>query len=121
MKITDIFQYPVKGLSPESLSSTELVLGVGMPADRVFAITHGKSQFSFEKPAWVPRKNFAVVAKSPEICTIEAQFNHESQTLTLAHDGVQLLSEHVEGENVSATLTNAINQVIKEGKPGPTD
>ncbi len=119
MNITDILQYPVKGLTSESLSSIKLEQNIGMPADRVFAIAHGNTQFSFSHPAWVPRKNFAVVARSPEICSIQATFNHQNQTLTLSHHDSELMSEHVGSNDIDTKLTEALNQVIKTGQTGP--
>lgn len=83
MVITDILQYPIKGLSEESLNSTELIVESAMPADRVFAITHGKSLFDHNNPTWIARKHFAVVAHSPEIGPIQCHFDHVSRALSL--------------------------------------
>jgi len=119
MKVTDILQYPVKGLSEEALDNTELVVNVGMPADRVFAISHAKSQFDHAKPAWVERKHFAVVAHSPEICQIHAQFDHVAQVLTLLHGDNELMQSPVNADDIDAQLTAALSSVIKDGQAGP--
>ncbi len=119
MLITDILQYPIKGLSEESLASTELVAGVGMPADRVFAISHGKSLFDHDNRAWTDRKHFAVVAHSPEIGPIDCQFDHTSKSLTLTYDGKTILHSKADATNIDALLTEALTGVIKNGQPGP--
>lgn len=107
MLITDIFQYPVKGLSEETLTEVELVVDTGMPADRLFAITHGKSRFDHTNPAWVPRKNFAVVAHSPEISPILCRFDQSTLTLTLAHNGETILQETVGSNDMEPNLNAA--------------
>jgi len=114
MIVTDILQYPIKGLSGESLSSTELVMGYAMPADRAFAISHGKSLFNVDKPAWIARKHFTVVAHSPEIGPIQCQFDHASQSLTLEHDGKIILQSTADSPDIDTQLTEALN-----GQPGP--
>jgi len=119
MVITDILQYPIKGLSEESLTNTELVVGAGLPADRVFAISHANSQFDHDKPAWIARKHFTVVAYSPEIRPINCHFDHVSQALTLSHDGKIILQSSATAANIDAQLTEALTAVIKNGQPGP--
>ena len=119
MLITNILQYPVKGLSEESLISTELVTGVGMPADRVFALSHGKSLFDHNKPAWVARNHFTVVAHSPEIGPIHCQFDHTNKSLTLTHQGKIILQSKADAATIDTQLTDALTRVIKNGQPGP--
>jgi len=119
MLVTDILQYPIKGLSEQSLSSTELTVGLAMPADRVFAITHGKSLFDGDNPAWIARKHFAVVAHSPEIAPIQCQFDHASQSITLSCNGKIILQSKTDSASIDAQLTEALTGIIKNGQPGP--
>lgn len=119
MNISDILQYPVKGLSPEHLKQVQLTIGAGMPADRLFAITHGKSAFSFDNPAWVERKHFAVVAHSPQIAPIDCQFEPDNQILRLSHLGKELLHACIKDDDFNELLNNAMTSVISSGQPGP--
>jgi len=90
-----------------------------MPADRVFAISHGKSLFNHENPAWIERRNFAVVAHSPEIGPIHCQFDHDSDALTLTHNDKTILQSKVDSPTIDAQLTKALTKVITSGQPGP--
>jgi len=119
MVITDLLQYPIKGLSEESLSNTQLTVDAGMPADRVFAISHAASAFDHDNPAWIARKHFAVVAHSPEIGPIHCQFDHASQAITLTHNEKTILQSTVNSPNIDTQLTDALSAIIKEGQPGP--
>jgi len=119
MKVTDLLQYPVKGLSAETLSQVELKTGSGMPADRLFAITHGKSQFDFNNPGWMQRNNFAVVAHSPQIGPVHCQFDHQKQVLTLTHNNQVILQAGVGDADMDEKLTLALSSVITDGQSGP--
>ncbi len=119
MLISDLFQYPVKGLSEASLQSVELDEALGMAGDRRFAITHAKSLFDHEKPAWIARKHFAVVAHSPEIGPIHCRYDVDTQLLELSHAGSVILVEKVGSADMDAKLSKALSSVIKDGQQGP--
>lgn len=119
MIITDILQYPIKGLSEESLSGTELDVGLAMPGDRAFAISHGKSMFDVANPAWIARKHFTVVAHSPEIGPIQCQFDHASLSLTLVHNGKIILQGSTDSPDIDNQLSAALAGIINNGQPGP--
>lgn len=68
--VTALCRYPVKGLPPEDLDRIALVAGAAMPGDRRHALTHGQSAFDMSQPAWVPRGNFVVVARSPGLAAL---------------------------------------------------
>ena len=43
--IQSIYRYPVKGLSPEPLTSVKLTAGGTLPADRRYAVENGPTGF----------------------------------------------------------------------------
>ena len=57
-RITGIYRYPVKGLTPEQLSRTELSPGQTLLADRRYAIENGPSGFNPAEPKWLPKAAF---------------------------------------------------------------
>lgn len=83
MKLTGIYRYPVKGLGPESLNGIALQPGQCIPADRRFALAHGRSEFDAAEPGWVQRNNFVVVAHSPRLTCLRCRFEEEGQLLTV--------------------------------------
>src|SRR4051794_28335798 len=50
LKITGLYRYPVKGLSPEALEQVELSPGGTFPHDRRYAIENGPSGFDEAAP-----------------------------------------------------------------------
>lgn len=83
MHISYLERYIVKGLRSESLKSVELNFGAGMPLDRHFAFTHTSSEFNFQNPQWIKRRNFLVVAHSPLLASIESRMSQDSKLLEL--------------------------------------
>ena len=54
-KIVSIYRYPVKGLSPETLTSVRVEAGQTLPFDRAWAIENGPSKFDPAAPSTCPR------------------------------------------------------------------
>ena len=42
-RVTDLFHYPIKGLSAQRLERVELIPGEGFPSDRVFGLARHDS------------------------------------------------------------------------------
>lgn len=82
--------YPVKGLSGQTLDSTTLTAGQGVPWDRRFAITHGAGSFDPVNPEWVGKFNFLMYARNPKLAELRSHFDPETQILTLKRDGRQV-------------------------------
>ena len=55
VRISAIYRYPVKGLSPEAMPSARLAPGQTLPADRLYAIENGASGFDPSAPAYFPK------------------------------------------------------------------
>lgn len=88
MHIDTVFRYPVKGLSPESLTSAWLRPGRAIEWDRAFALAQGDCGFDPSAPAWRPKTEFLCLARNPEAARLESRFDERSGTLTLlAPDG----------------------------------
>ena len=89
-EIETIVRYPVKGLSPERLSSVTLTAGLGVPGDRAYAIEAGSGHFDPEEPKALPKVNFLMLMRNPRLAALETQFDETDQTLTILRDGKQV-------------------------------
>jgi uncharacterized protein len=47
-KVTALYRYPVKGMTPEALPRVEFEAGATMPFDRAYAIENGAGRFDPE-------------------------------------------------------------------------
>jgi len=85
-----IYRYPVKGLSPESLTRTRLDPGRTLPADRRYAIENGPSGFDPDAPSYLPKSRFLMLMRDERLATLRTKFEDETETLTIFRDGKQV-------------------------------
>lgn len=90
MKISAIYRYPVKGLSPEALEAIDLQAGETIPCDRIYAIENGLGRFDPEAPRHLPKIVFLMLMRNERLATLDATFEEDTQTLTLRREGKQV-------------------------------
>jgi uncharacterized protein YcbX len=85
--ITNIYRYPVKGLSPEELARIYLRGGEAMPGDRRHALARTDVIVDAEAPCWLPKRNFLMLALNGRLAALKTRFNDTSNELELVRDG----------------------------------
>lgn len=103
--LAQIYRYPVKGLTPESLTRVVVAPGLGLPHDRRFALAHGVTRFDPTAPAWMPKTNFLMLMKNERLAALRSRYDDQSGILTLMRDG---------SAAVSANLGDASGRAIIE-------
>ena len=86
-KVVAIYRYPVKGLSPEPLSSVKLAMGETLPADRRYAIENGPSGFDPATPAYFPKIKFLMLMKNERLARLKTHYDDASDTLIIREGG----------------------------------
>ena len=86
-RITGIYRYPVKGLTPEQLSRAELSPGQTLLADRRYAIENGPSGFDPAEPKWLPKPHFLMLMRDEWLAGLRTQFDDASNVLSINHNG----------------------------------
>jgi uncharacterized protein YcbX len=89
--VTDLYRYPVKGLSAEPLERCALTLGEGLPHDRRFALAHGSTDFDPQAPQWLPKTNFLMLMRDEKLAQLRVVFEDTSDQLTILRDGKQVI------------------------------
>lgn len=90
-QIVDILRYPIKGLSGQSLESTDLVAGEPIAADRAFAIAHGQTEFDPENPVHMSKTRFLALMTHERLAALEAVFDAEGTTMIIRKERTTLL------------------------------
>ena len=85
--IAQIHRYPVKGLSPETLSHASLTPGEGLPGDRRFALHVGTTPFDPDSPTWMAKTNFLMLMRDERLAKLRTRFDDASNVLTVERDG----------------------------------
>jgi uncharacterized protein YcbX len=85
-RIAALYRFPVKGFSPEALSSARLDAGGNFPDDRLFAVENGPSGFDVSAPAHISKQKFTVLARAAEIAKLRTRYNEVSGDLEAMFD-----------------------------------
>ncbi|MGH6738438.1 MAG: MOSC domain-containing protein [Bradyrhizobium sp.] len=82
-RIAAIHRYPVKGLSPEPLTRTELAPRQTLPFDRAYAIENGPIGFDPADPKYFPKIRFLMLMKNARLAELRTAFDEASHVLTV--------------------------------------
>lgn len=89
-KLSAIYRYPVKGLSPQRLDRVNLTAGETLPFDRAWAIENGPGRFDEHAPKYLPKISFLMLMRNERLATLETEFEEEEQVLTVRRAGRQV-------------------------------
>lgn len=84
MQVSAIYRFPVKGFGYESLESVALSAGWAMPFDRLYALTHAKSDYP-TAGEWARCRNFMRTANAPKLAQVRIDVDAERRTLRVSH------------------------------------
>jgi uncharacterized protein YcbX len=82
-----IFRHPIKGFTPEALTTVQLAPGEGFPFDRLYAVENGPSGFDAAEPAFVPKQKFTVLAHIPKVAAARTRYDEATGRLHAAAPG----------------------------------
>lgn len=88
--VTGIYRYPVKGLSPQQLTTVHLEKGETLPFDRAWAIENGPGRFDPAAPRHLPKVAFLMLMRDERLATLQTEFDEDAQTLTIFRGGKQV-------------------------------
>lgn len=94
-KITNLFQFPVKGLSGQSLQKVSLRQGEGFPCDREFGLARADSGFDPDAPRPLPKNRFLMLMKDEQLARLDTFLDPETSRLTVHADGQLLLDSDI--------------------------
>ncbi len=83
MRVESLYRYPVKGLTPEPLTQTNLTPGKCIPWDRAFALKQGDAELDEQNPLWIPKMNFMCLAKNAKAAALKTHFDDTTGLLNV--------------------------------------
>jgi uncharacterized protein YcbX len=119
-QIDSLYRYPVKGLSPQSLSQVTLTPGETFPNDRAFAIEQGAPQFDADAPRHFPKMKFLMLMRDEKLAGLETHFDDETVTLTVKRGGKQVSKAQLStpiGRGIAEQFFAAYLGTALPGKP----
>ncbi len=88
--IETIYRYPVKGLSAEELSSTNLRVDDCIAFDRAYAIANGHRDFDAAAPKFMEKTKFLMLMRHEKLAALQTLFEPETHSLTILRNGKQV-------------------------------
>lgn len=85
--VSALYRHPVKGFTPERLAAADLAVGEGFPGDRMYAVEVGDCGFDPDRPAFVPKTRFAVLAHIAEVAKARTRFDEATGLFHAAAPG----------------------------------
>lgn len=95
MRISSLYRYPVKGLSPERLDKASLTAGHYFPGDRLFAIENGRSGFDPAAPEHQPKIKYLMLMRNESLARLKTRYHDSSNELAITHEGGEALRADV--------------------------
>jgi len=92
MRISSLYRYPVKGLSPERVAGALLVRDGYFPGDRLFAVENGPSGFDPANPEHQPKIKYLMLMRNESLARLATHFDESSHVLTIRLDGREAVS-----------------------------
>ena len=90
LSISELFRYPVKGLSGEALDFADLVPDGRIAHDRRFALAHASSGIDRLAPTWMPKNHFINLSRDEKAAQLGLVFDADATILTIERGGRQV-------------------------------
>lgn len=105
-RISDLFHFPIKGLSGQALNKVTLKQGEGFPCDRVYGLARADSGFDPNAPRPLPKNRFLMLMKDEQLAGLDTFLDPDTLRLTVRANGKLLLgcdiSTEIGAENTVA-------------------
>jgi uncharacterized protein len=98
-KITDLFRYPVKGLTPEPMSALTLTRDNGIPFDREYALALGTTAFDPDHPEPLDKGFFLMLRNNEALAALQTKYEPSEDRLSVAFNGHVVLDEELGTED----------------------
>lgn len=83
--ITDLYRYPIKGLSPEPLAAMTVSVAQGLPFDRDYALALGTTSFDTVAPQPLDKGFFLMLRNNEALAALRTRLDPGTHRLTIEH------------------------------------
>lgn len=118
MRISSLYRYPVKGLSPEPLTSARLEAGEYFPGDRLFAVENGPCGFDPQAPEHKSKQKFLMLMRDEALARLRTRYLDESGELSVAEGEREALRADLGSEEGRAALGAFLERFMRENGLG---
>lgn len=88
--LTAIRRYPVKGMSGQDLTATDLTAGQAIPLDRRYGLLHGPAALDSETEGWRLPSDFFTLDRTEKLAALQTEFDEATHALIIRRGGRQV-------------------------------
>ncbi|MGJ4892866.1 MOSC domain-containing protein [Bradyrhizobium sp. HKCCYLRH3099] len=118
-RITGLYRYPVKGLTPEPLQAAPLRVGETLPADRRYALENGPTGFDPAAPVWKPKTAYLMLMRNERLAGFKTHFEDATNILTIRKDGAIVAQADLESAEGRAAIEAFFAREFADELRGP--
>ncbi len=119
-RISGIYRYPVKGLSPEPLDTVELTPGGTLPYDRAWAIENGPSGFDTAAPSYFQKTAFLMLMRNERLAALRTRFDETTGRLSVRKDGAVVAEGNLDTAEGRRVIESFFDGYEADELRGPT-
>jgi hypothetical protein len=118
-QVAGIFRHPVKGFTPEPLDVVHLAPDEGFPHDRVWAVENGPSDFDPAAPAFVPKRQFTVLAYIAKVAAARTRYDASTGVLHATGPGGREFAGRLADSEARTAFAAWLTELLGEEATGP--
>jgi len=118
-RIASIYRHPVKGFTPERLTSAALEAGACFPCDRLYAVEDGPSGFDPAAPDHVSKMKFTVLAKIPAVAKARTAYDAATGVFSATAEGRESFAGDLRTDAGRAGFEAWLADLLGEEVSGP--
>jgi uncharacterized protein YcbX len=118
--ITQLYRYPVKGLSAEPVEAAELTVADGFPVNRRWALALADTPFDPAAPQAQPKTRFLMLQRDEALAALSTRYDDASDTLTIRQNGAVLFEARLAspaGRDAVETFFHRFMADTRRGRP----
>ena len=86
-RVAQLYRHPVKGFTPEPLTSVRLAARAHFPGDRLYAVEMGPCGYDPAAPTHIPKSRLAVLANTAMLARVRTAYDEASGRLSVELEG----------------------------------
>src|SRR5690606_15076114 len=95
-KVAALYRYPLKGFTPESRESLQVLADGRVAGDRVLGLRYADNEAGDDE--WSPKTGMLVLMTTPGLARLNVRYDEATRRLRVEHDGALLVEDGIDGE-----------------------
>ncbi|HEY5107438.1 MAG TPA: MOSC domain-containing protein [Caulobacteraceae bacterium] len=117
--IAALFNHPIKGFTPQKLTTARLAPGEGFPGDRLYAVEDGPCGFDPAAPGFIPKQKFAVLAKTAAVARARTDYDQRTGMLRASSPGAPDFEADLTHEDGRTAFAAWLSRLLGDAVQGP--